>query len=786
MSPLEEKSSQKRIRIKTHEFTSCGSTRSFDSGKSLRAFGSKGAASMSRAKCRDSEKSKISVHTTILSVLNKVQTNNTEVNVILESLLWPFVARRSQRSEMFSPKEFDRMVSSFKKTGETILKYVSADNKEQKFCKYWLDYYMCLVFQDHQRPEKPEWLNSNLFSGWLKRFVCRAIAKDDVSFIYSLQKGSKRLWPRLSKQSEYDAYLKHASRLSSFHGFLPDDLDEEISRTSQEIFLPINSGKMEASKYCPTGSGCLQATKNEFGALSLLPTHFEVSDDIPNASSLGKLRALNHSFIKYRQESYDQMLSKVHKSLVDAESIFDLKCVAVAEPSKFRMITKGDGYLYTALQPLQGQMLDCWKKSKYSTMLEQDFEKRIQTIDKNCRILEFWCSVDYEAATDLIKKQATLTAIKEIDHKYSELAFLALSASGQCQYPQLKGFPKIEDITCIDSQLMGHPLSFPLLCTINLAVFRCALKRWVNDSPNSFEKRCRKERAELMYNNVLVNGDDMLFKCERSFYEIFVKTALDCGLKMSQGKQYLSVDHCMINSLVFKRVGNLMRNQGYLNLKVISNESLKDGVSLCLPTQISKTINEMCSLVPWACCIIPTVFKRWSSDLKFLNFSPNWFLPCHLGGFGVERRFGSVFKLTRQQRKVCTMFVKNPELSLYFTKGFSLDHFYKFKSQISGALSHPRFKQSYCPLNDNECSDDPWLERISLIHRFSSFALRKNEVAKLREFGKELYRFRTMPREKVDTLVHLKFVSIKGPICPPLPPLKLRTLNSHIESSEFP
>ena len=50
----------------------------------------------------------------------------------------------------------------------------------------------------------------------------------------------------------------------------------------------------------------------------------------------------------------------------------------------------------------------------------------------------------------------------------------------------------IPSVDLYDGQLMGHPLSFPLLCVIKLSVYRTAIDRWVNSAPNNFERRCRK------------------------------------------------------------------------------------------------------------------------------------------------------------------------------------------------------------------------------------------------------------------------------------------------------
>jgi len=115
---------------------------------------------------------------------------------------------------------------------------------------------------------------------------------------------------------------------------------------------------------------------------------------------------------------------------------------------------------------------------------------------------------------------------------------------------------------------MGHPLSFPLLCVTNLAVYFHSVKLWKEKLTRRLLKHCRgfdrrqlirrelARRAKILRQNVLVNGDDILFKCDDLLFDIFRETAASCGLKISQGKNYRSKLLCMINSQLFVRRGS--------------------------------------------------------------------------------------------------------------------------------------------------------------------------------------------------------------------------------------
>lgn len=678
---------------------------------------------------------------------------------LAESLIWPFVARRSLRSkEWFTTDELRKVIKSMRKTIERIIKYTDTENREQTFIKYWLDLYMCQVFQDQQRPVKDDWIVDSLFSGYLRRFVARSIAKRDLSFIYSLAKGSKRMWPVLGEWKKHQTLLKHRQRFGEFHGECDADLIESIEKTSKEVFA--KSIGAQGIKLVPSESACLQAARSKGGASSLFkPFDMEGTFKSDVARSIGKLRALDAGINKWRQATFDLALKEV---LRDGESLFDLSVVPIAEPGKFRVITKGDGYLYTALQPLQGLLLSDWKNHKASTMKSEDLTTRIKQIDVNCKC-DFFCSVDYEAATDLLKLHATLACMNELKGvPLYELAMEALKAPGVVRYPRVKGYPVLGNVLKADAQPMGHPLSFPILCCINLAVYRCAIKRWVNLVRERTERIRRIDLATAMWKNVIVNGDDMLFKCEESFYPVFIETATNAGLKISKGKNYLSKDMCMINSQVFQRKGGQMVRCGYLNLKLVKGTSLKEGDSSALPTQISKDLNRMVELCPWTKCVIPDVFSRWKEDWLGHCFRPNWYIPVHLGGYGVDLRYAPEnWRVTREQRRMARLMFSNPVTTLYRTTGMKLP-----LARVAGAiLSWKRIPET-CPLRQEQNDEtDPWLVRLALGFHFSQRGiLSETKVQKSFDFRK----LKPLNMDELTECWKTKLVSTMGPECPPL------------------
>lgn len=103
---------------------------------------------------------------------------------------------------------------------------------------------------------------------------------------------------------------------------------------------------------------------------------------------------------------------------------------------------------------------------------------------------------------------------------------------------------------------------------------------------------------------------------------------------------------------------------GYLNQRFLYGLNIKSqnfvGSS---PTQVHEGLNSMFETAPWTTRALPLVMSRWT-NLFGKTFQPNWFLPLHLGGLGVDPKFGEKIEYTRQQRIVAAQFIHDPTLNL--------------------------------------------------------------------------------------------------------------------------
>jgi len=175
---------------------------------------------------------------TVVSYLDGKKNISPEVKEISLSLCRVFIARKSGSSNWFSNKEFQRFINSIGQMTERIQQHSDNNNQEQSYVKYHNDRILSLTLGDQSglEPEKPAWVKSPLYSGWLRLFIRRMISHRDVSFAYSLQKGAKQAWPSLGESKLQQALRDHQIRLSSSKGPVSAGLACQIERTSQEIF----------------------------------------------------------------------------------------------------------------------------------------------------------------------------------------------------------------------------------------------------------------------------------------------------------------------------------------------------------------------------------------------------------------------------------------------------------------------------------------------------------------------------------------------------------------------
>jgi len=674
----------------------------------------------------------------------------------------------------------------------------------------------------------------------------------DQMLILSLQKGSKKIWSAITEESVLlKKDLEFRARLESLRSSCSEDLQRFIRESSIHVFRPLLEKRMPLSGAIPSNRACWESTAVSGGAQALfhameLPDNLALPAQYPvqfrkrgtsskkgsvlitrpvqvdkgywpvppkgnaqaTVSSLGLLRGLNSSLFSYLNNTFvrakDMSETWVNTNATEADeqqriiSEHDIslgrslpalttnRVARIPEPGgKVRYVSAGSGFAYTALRPLQKGMLKCWKMASESTMRQDNLTEAVCEMDDNIK-LPFFKSVDYEAATDLLNRDATYRALFPLLERGVSTVDLAWASFGS-------GLMIMPDESCfvhVEGQLMGHVLSFPLLCVINRAVLHASVYRWVTEDPHFMEPwgdelMPREKVGPLVLQYAKINGDDMLFKCTVRLNEIFRIVHREVGFKESQGKSYLSRDFCMINSQFYCRQQGKMSRTGYLNLQLVKGYSAKKGDSDATPSEIGASMNKMIDLCPWAQCTIPAALKNAELKLGSLGSNPKhyhigqsraWYGDIALGTYGIDMKYAPKnWKPTREQRLLASMMVSDPRLSTYRRNQVPPRTMEMISEFIHPTMVYdhrafgPRTANGAFLSNHQLLSDDKWFERLLFIAQAAAPPFLGDPVlALLRTFPKD-HRLRPMSVRKFQTFKRPQIETALGPECPPLP-----------------
>lgn len=221
--------------------------------------------------------------------------------------------------------------------------------------------------------------------------------------------------------------------------------------------------------------------------------------------------------------------------------------VPICEPLKVRMITKGQAAEYYRTIELQKFMHGRLKRHPVFEYIghpidEESWAKCFGSLSALPQG-SFYVSGDYKAATDNLNPELSLFTWDCIckystvasagyaslkDTYYADLGRKALCGH-QLVYPEIKGCEQTVAQTW--GQLMGSPMSFPILCVVNAAATLTSIGQ-------EFSKD----------NSLKVNGDDVAFIANDETYATWKQVTKICGLEFSQGKNYISRSFIIMNS----------------------------------------------------------------------------------------------------------------------------------------------------------------------------------------------------------------------------------------------
>jgi len=277
-------------------------------------------------------------------------------------------------------------------------------------------------------------------------------------------------------------------------------------------------------------------------------------------------------------------------NLFDHDSLSNMvQPVALPEPDKVRMITAGPALRYWFARGLQRVTHSVLREHPVFRLigepLTEEHIRRLGFLGSD----EAYLSGDYKSATDLLHPDLSISAVEAISDCLGLDAGLRKLYKDALVGAVVAGSPScgIPDTPQVWGQLMGSPLSFPILCVVNAAMNRFAMELCPSLSlmRDGIDDIIRSSGKELLDNGrvlirldrlpLLINGDDVAARICVDSYPLWKHIVSDAGLVPSVGKNYLSEDFVIINStcfapspILFDRAGEL-REVPCLNLGLL-------------------------------------------------------------------------------------------------------------------------------------------------------------------------------------------------------------------------
>lgn len=246
---------------------------------------------------------------------------------------------------------------------------------------------------------------------------------------------------------------------------------------------------------------------------------------------------------------------------------------AILEPFKVRVVTATTSGYFTPLKLFQEFI---WRKLKSYPAFRLIGEQcdgdiiRLLVGTNEWSPGQGYCSGDYSAATNKLKGIVSREVIKRLfssnlffqspdlyERIFSSLLDTDIDMTkiilpkeslwtngkefeGQVYLKDLLERFGVSRFQQISGQLMGNILSFPILCIANYCAFHTILERFL------------RKRVSIFSKKVYVNGDDILFQCDRTFYDFWLSEVSHFGFEPSMGKNLWSPDLLQINSQLYK------------------------------------------------------------------------------------------------------------------------------------------------------------------------------------------------------------------------------------------
>lgn len=371
-------------------------------------------------------------------------------------------------------------------------------------------------------------------SQWIRNLFVRRSNHTNVRFFWGLLQGVKRACAPIDEGFIHEAYEKHRRALTMALG--PQEFDDlEAMRFGHRLWKGAQSASNEspppsfsASYHSGRASGGKLAEIREIG------TTQEVGLTDQGGEMLrvfGRVTTTGEAVNDYLQ-SGDRMRTRVQM---------------VIEPLKARPITAGSASGSWACMRAQRKMWNHLRRLPQFALIGETLqETHLNWVqDKSPSGFDYWVSGDYSAATDNLDIRLTRRLFESFLY-WTDFDDDLETVLREMLYEQTLCYPHDgSESQQTNGQLMGSPLSFPILCAANLF---CYVQTW---------RRVFGSVPPLKDLPVLINGDDILFKSSTEFYEVWQDEIKKVGFELSVGKSYFSKKFLTVNSKLYVCKGTL-------------------------------------------------------------------------------------------------------------------------------------------------------------------------------------------------------------------------------------
>ncbi len=442
-----------------------------------------------------------------------------------------------------------------------------------------------------------------------------------------------------------------------------DDLVlSEITRTVEELFSRKKFQSRQGMAPFPSTSGHFHSNTLEGGAAGKIlsdwqSAKFEGGNSRRSSTVRAELEEGTFSFTHWVGQN-ETFRHKILAGLdVEQAEGYPVLPVQILESLKVRTVTCGPEYSYWLMVELQKFMWEILKKHKVFQLIGTPISAEIlqDIIDLGTGS---FLSGDFAAATDNLRKvfsDFTWTEICRVCEIPDWIRDLGLSClTGHTIYEKrLKPGQVVDKSAQETGQLMGSPLSFPILCVINAVIARM-----------SFSPRASRKKLHRL--PIRINGDDCGMRYTEEEKKSWEENSAKVGLEPSVGKCYFNRDFIQLNSELFILKEGSFERIPFFNFGLCRPLSSKGGERRDYTSLGSLCRDFVFGAYPDGFLPKEELWQKRREAIIFfiraqketfdaipdgLKHRVAWYLPKSYGGLGLPEKKSYIgSKLTRDQR----------------------------------------------------------------------------------------------------------------------------------------